>query len=353
MSLEKLLSTTPARAVMSPTTETILSGASLESGLRQMVEANVGSLVVLKRRSDVPRVHDVKGIAPVFFALRRSLAPNAETALIDDVIVSDYIVAFENAVLADVLKNITSNKTWRMVVTDRELRLRGVLSATDILVFIRNAISGQAPIKIGTDSVYHHLNLQWKTDTLVMTRQGVFLAEFRDVASIQQEYARIEESQQDVLLLRLHDRHGNVHALFVDNDPVQTNVRLISSEVSRLADVYSWLLPSGYAHRQGDVGLYLRDKLPRNARKVSAKHYPQRFIGILSKRHSFAPIDSLRFYATRNTYYVRVVEPARLIHPEHEAQPLEPGLYRLIGAKGIPLPKFIGLRHAESAERLC
>lgn len=240
-----------------------------------------------------------------------------------------------------------------MVVTDSESRLRGVLSATDILVFIRNAISGQAPIKIGTDSVYHHLNLQWNSDTLVMTRQGVFLAEFRDVSSIQQEYARMEESQQDVLLLRLHDRHGNVHSLFIDNDPVQTNVRLISSEVSRLADVYGWLLPSGYVHRQGDVGLYLRDKLPRNARKVSAKDYPQRFIGILSKRHDFIPTDSLQFYATRNTYYVRVVEPVRLIHPEHDALPLVPGLYRLIGAKGIPLPKLIGLRRSESAERLC
>lgn len=350
MTVDKLLANTSVGELMSREVQTVLSGTSLQQALRQMVEANVGSLVVIKQQSDIQYLNNVKGLVPVFFALRRFLEPDGGSAVTDEAMFTDYITARDSDRIAEVLKNITSNKTWRMLVTDSQDRVVGLLSATDILVAIRNVASGNNPICIGVDSSYHHLNLHWHGDTLVMTRQGEFVAKFPQITGIQQEYARLAESEQDILLLRLDNANGQAHVLFIDNDPVQTNVRLVSDQVTRLADVYAWLLPQDFVHRQGDVGIYLRNELPPDVEEVSADDYPDQFIDILSKRHAFDPPDACRFYVSPTAHYVMVRTPARLIHPEHHAQPLAPALYQLIGARGTPLPEFVGLREGESAE---
>jgi len=202
-------------------------------------------------------------------------------------------------------------------------------------------------MKIGLDASFYHLHFQWTGDLVRLTRQDDYVTEIADVIRIEEEVRRLEESEQNILLLRFHDRHGRVRTLFIDNDPVQTNVREIASELDRLDNVFAWLLPLDYVYRQGDVGLYRRTEIPVQADKISTSSYADRFIEVLSKRHSLDPVGSCEFYSHNDKFYVHVIAPVRLNHPEHESISLETGIYELIGARGTPLPEFVGLRTNE------
>jgi hypothetical protein len=203
-------------------------------------------------------------------------------------------------------------------------------------------------VKIGTNESFHHVLFQWSDGSVVLTRQNDYVTEIKNVVRVEEEFCRLEESQQDVLLLRFHDQQGGVRTLFIDSDPVQTNVREVAGHLERLDQVFAWLLPLDYVHRQGDVGLYSRETLPADVERVPSDLYPDRFIEVLSRRHGFDPENACEFYAVDDRFYVRVVGVASMIHPEHEAIPLSPGLYELVGARGTPLPEFVGLRPGET-----
>jgi len=335
---------------MSRNVETVPSGTSLREALRKMVDVNTGSLVVVDPGTRVLRLDTVKGIVPVFFALRRWLEVGETPASVEEAMFRELITVRENDSLITILTNITSNKTWRAIVLDDEDRVVGIVSATDIISQMRNTAAGQPPVRIGVDSTYYRLNLRWKHNSLKIIRQEEIVAEFNGVCEVLQEYGWLQQSAQDILLLRLRCHDGTLHCLFIDNDTIQTNVRLVSNALTRLSDVYPWLLPQDFLHRQGDVGIYVRNALPIGVHEISADSYPKAFAEVLSQRHSFDPAPRCRFYVGEELYYVRVMEQIRLVHPEHEALLLEPGLYQLIGAAGTPLPHFIGLRPGEATE---
>lgn len=204
-------------------------------------------------------------------------------------------------------------------------------------------------MKIGMDEVFHNVSILWRGQTLRMTRGAEFVVEVREVVEIVEERLWMASSEQDILFLRLFTQDGP-RAFFIDSDPVQTNVREVSPDLERLADVFPWLLPSDYTHRQGDVGIYQRPTLPPSAELIVRKAYPESFIHILSKRHALDPVTACDFFVGDGRYHVRVNQPSRLIHPEHPAIALAPGIYELLGARGTPLPEFVGLRAGESAE---
>lgn len=204
-------------------------------------------------------------------------------------------------------------------------------------------------MRIGTDDSFHHVAMRWGGDTLHITRRGEYVTVVEGVVRIDEERRRAEESEQDILFLRLTTRCG-LRAFFIDSDPVQTNVREVAPELERLDEVFPWLLPTGYTHRQGDVGIYRSAVLPPTALRIPREEYADHFVDILSKRHALDPMSACEFYIGDNHYYVSVNGPARLMHPEHPAIPLEVGLYQLIGARGTPLPVFVGLREGETPE---
>lgn len=203
---------------------------------------------------------------------------------------------------------------------------------------------------IGVEENFYNVNMRWSGDVLRITRRDEFVVEVGDVVGVAEERRRVDDSEQDILLIRLLTRDGGRRVFFIDSDPVQTNVREVSAELERLDDVFSWLLPPGYTHRQGDVGIYLRNGLPPSAQLIAREEYSDRFVHILSKRHALEPADACDFFVVDRLYHVRVNRPARLIHPEHTAITLTPGVYELLGARGTPLPEFVGLREGESPE---
>jgi hypothetical protein len=203
---------------------------------------------------------------------------------------------------------------------------------------------------IGVAQAFHHVNMSWSGNTLHLTRRDEFVAEVRGVVGIVEERRWMADSEQDILFLRLCTQDDGWRAFFIDSDPVQTNVREVSSELERLDDVFPWLLPTDYTHRQGDVGIYQRTALPPAAGPIAREEYPELFIHITSKRHALDPVEVCDFFVGNGLYYVRVNRPARLVHPEHPAIALAPGIYELLGARGTPLPEFVGLREGEAAE---
>jgi hypothetical protein len=205
-------------------------------------------------------------------------------------------------------------------------------------------------MNIGVDENFHHVQMRWSGNTLHMTRGDEFVAEVKGVVSLTEERRWMDASEQDILFLRLFTEDGGQRAFFIDSDPVQTNVREVSSELERLDEVFPWLLPSDYTHRQGDVGIYQRATLPSSAALIDREEYPERFIHILSKRHALDPVADCDFFVGDGRYHVRVNRQSRLVHPEHPAIALSPGIYELIGARGTPLPEFVGLREGESQE---
>src|SRR5215210_7708741 len=161
-------------------------------------------------------------------------------------------------------------------------------------------------MNVGVDETFHHVNMCWSGDTLRVTRRDEFVVEVGDVVEVSEERRRVEASEQDIVFLRLFTRGGGPRAFFIDSDPVQTNVREVSPELERLDDVFPWLLPPGYTHRQGDVGIYRRDAVPPSARPVAREEYPERFVDILSKRHALEPAAACDFFGGDGRYHVVV-----------------------------------------------
>lgn len=202
-------------------------------------------------------------------------------------------------------------------------------------------------MRVGIDDKFFKIDIRWDGETAMLRRGEEYVANIPGVIAITEERRDLPESEQVVLLLRLFRRDGSVRTLFLDTDPVQSNVREVAPHLERLDDVFDWLLEPGYMHRQGDVGIYAAAAIPADCRAVAAAEYADHFAPILSKRHALEPLEACEFHVGDGTYFVRVHGPARLVHPEHHAIAVAPGLYEIRGARGTPLPEIVGLRHGE------
>lgn len=138
MNLDAAAASTKVRDLMTSDVVTVAPGTALRDALALMVERNVGSLIVTGATSGAPLQRgEIVGMVPVFFALRESIRGGdlpVETAMF-----TDLIFAGVDESVAVVLARITSNKTWRLVVLDRE-KVAGVVSATDIIRLFGDAM---------------------------------------------------------------------------------------------------------------------------------------------------------------------------------------------------------------------
>jgi hypothetical protein len=191
-------------------------------------------------------------------------------------------------------------------------------------------------MRIGENAAFHHLQLDWQGNTLRIGRAGELVCELPDVCHTQEERRHLPG--QEVLFLKTATAGGDVSALFIDYDSVQTNVRRVAPHLADLDAVLGWLLPPGFVCRQGDVGFYPRPALPPAARCLGSYPGAGGLAALLNRRHLFEPAASCRFFAGEDgDFHVRVSERTRVVHPEHEAVTLEPGIYRILGARGEPL----------------
>jgi len=127
------------------------------------------------------------------------------------------------------------------------------------------------------------------------------------VVRVRSEEVRCGGSGAGHALIRVRRADGTVQAFFIDFDETQSNIRRVSARLATLAAVLNWLLPPGYAHRQGDIGIYCRTGLPAAAREISLESQPAEFAPLLGRRHRFDPIRECRFHRTVTRYFVQVL----------------------------------------------
>jgi hypothetical protein len=169
---------------------------------------------------------------------------------------------------------------------------------------------------------------------LLVTKGSQALLSLRDVLHVQIESTTDEETCGHVALARVLRAGGRMQVFFIDFDEKQSNVRRIKPSLKSVREARAWLLPPGYVHRQGDVGIYARARLPASAAEIAREQQPTEFASLLNRRHRFEAICNCRFFRTTNRHFVQVVSETRMLHPEHSPVTLLPGLYALRGAKG-------------------
>ena len=169
------------------------------------------------------------------------------------------------------------------------------------------------------------------------------LEEVRDITS---ERLALSTGER-VLHLRVLGR-GRARSFFLSHDLLQTNVREVPSHLPNLAAVLEWLLPSFFLARQGDVGLYLRNRLPAGASEIAVGAYAVALTHVLGRRHRFAPLVHCRFFGHRRRAFVRVHQAVRLLHPEHAPLRIDSGLYEIRAARGRALPGATRVRESSS-----
>lgn len=81
-------------------------------------------------------------------------------------------------------------------------------------------------------------------------------------------------------------------------------------------------------YRQGDVGLYQVDSLPKGAKKLKDKVLA--YGEISGHRHRFANDSNIERYEVDGRLYLQVYQPTPLIHEEHHEQIILPGTYEQI-----------------------
>jgi CBS domain-containing protein len=140
MTLDIVAANTRVRELMTVDVVTVASHTPLFAALELMVEKNIGSVVVVSSDQIPFRRRDLRGVVPVFFALREFVRKGKDVT-VEAAILSHFVTANANETVADILPRIVDNKTWRMIVLENDVVV-GVLSATDILNLFRNSISG-------------------------------------------------------------------------------------------------------------------------------------------------------------------------------------------------------------------
>lgn len=165
-------------------------------------------------------------------------------------------------------------------------------------------------------------------------RDGFVALEIREVRNISWE-ENVDGLQEGALChCRVQSFNGSKRAFFLDADNGQANIREIDSALPDLRSVIKWLLPRGYSYRQGDIGIYRRESLPRMAQVVLARAYLEEYAPILHMRHRLEPLEACQFYRTTRKYFVRLESEARILHPEHAPVHMRVGSYEFIAARG-------------------
>jgi hypothetical protein len=179
---------------------------------------------------------------------------------------------------------------------------------------------------------------------LDVTNRSRALFSMRDVLRVQIELTTDEETGGHVVLARVLRAGKRMQVFFIDFDAKQSNVRRVKPSLKSVRQARAWLLAAGYVHRQGDIGIYARVRLPASAEEIARERQPAEFADLLNRRHRFDPISNSRFFRTAYRHFVQVVSETRMLHPEHPPITLLPGLYGLKGAKGQALGREIPVR---------
>src|SRR5690242_17327545 len=95
---------------------------------------------------------------------------------------------------------------------------------------------------------------------------GLYL-EYESVSSVSWEQMISAKGDQEFLLLTAHLLDSQKRCWFLDYDGYlnQNSLREISPCIETLAQALVWLLPPNYFQRQGDIGIYIIDRLPKSA----------------------------------------------------------------------------------------
>ena len=179
------------------------------------------------------------------------------------------------------------------------------------------------------------LDLDLSAGTVTLYRHGIVLLTVCGVMSMRCEHRYVAGDRQHMSLLRINGQQERL--FFIDEVDGSTNVREVLAALSHLDAVLSWLLPTGHMYRQGDIGIYRRERLPRAAEPVPASSQPQEFAPVLGLRHVFKADANCSYFRLGDACFVQVHSPTPLIHPEHETVLLIEGVYELIKAHGESL----------------
>lgn len=130
-----LLEETLVKHVMTSKVEKVAESESIFRAVQYMVEQNIGSLAVVSDNQDDGG--KIIGMLPVYQTLQHLLRPaQGRDVQVKDVMFDEYVTISENATLDAALKQVTSNRTWRLIVLDQERNPVGVISATDIIKWL-------------------------------------------------------------------------------------------------------------------------------------------------------------------------------------------------------------------------
>jgi Predicted transcriptional regulator, contains C-terminal CBS domains len=135
-----LLEETLVKQVMTSKVEKVAESESIFRAVNQMVERNIGSLAVVSDKED--ESDSIIGMLPVYQTLQHLLNPaQGRDVQVKDVMFKEHVTISENATLGAALKQVTSNRTWRLIVLDEAGSPVGVISATDIIKWLVSSLS--------------------------------------------------------------------------------------------------------------------------------------------------------------------------------------------------------------------
>lgn len=349
----EFMNNTLVKEIMIKSVKTIHCEQSIYDACKLMVDHNIGSLIVTNKEinsNDLLKKEDVVGMVPVFFTLKHILkSDQAKTTSVSECMFSDMVFIHEEAPLSYALSKVTSNKTWRLMVFNKYNHIVGILSSADIMKYICHKSAQSFHIAVGEDTNYFGIKITWLDDnTMRMTRQEEFVTEISGIVDFSYDEMYNQETEQSMMFLKVFSKNNEVRAFFLDADPVQTNAREVDSSLGNLKEVLNWLLPPGYLCRQGDIGFYTCNGIPKEAIEVDRNEYEEYFIKPFHKRHLIEPKENCDFYVLdSDEYYINVKEKTNIVHPEHHLVQLPLGPVKVLCARGEPLPKIIGLKDGE------
>jgi len=165
-----------------------------------------------------------------------------------------------------------------------------------------------------------------------------------DVVGVTTQSMTCAEPGSQVVFMRVLRTNKRNRYFFIDFDDNQSNIREVHRDLNDLSAVLNWLLPAGYSHRQGDIGIYARQHLPLDRREIPNERQSTEFAGLMNRRHRFDCMQDCKFFRKDNRYFVQVLCRAHMVHPEHPSIALNPGLYELRGAKGRVVGRTVAVR---------
>lgn len=138
-----LMEETLVKQVMTNKVEKVAGSEFIFDAVHYMVEQNIGSLAVVSDNEDDGG--RIIGMLPIYQTLQHLLKPaQGRDVKVKDVMFDEFVTISENATLGMALKQVTSNRTWRLIALDQESRPVGVISATDIMKWFVSSLSADA-----------------------------------------------------------------------------------------------------------------------------------------------------------------------------------------------------------------